>query len=635
MKWIKRIVILLLAVLVVSLGVGYYIFRKPIPKYEGSLPMTELTANVDVQFDSYGIPHIHASNSTDGYRVLGYLMASERLFQMEMLRRVGSGRLAEIIGDKGLSADLFFRSSGLHEKARVEAQKMLEEGGPIASECTAFIEGINTFILEDNLPVEFTLAGIEPTPFTIEDMYYCAGYMAYSFALAAQTDLLATELEKQHGADWLYSLGLSGESIAPFNPSCLDDTTKTLFIPNVLEEAGIAPFEGSNAWAIAGKNTESGKPIFCNDTHIGYGIPQVWYEAELTFDDFHFYGNFIPGIPYALVGHNHHHTWGLTMFENDDIDFCRILETDNGYKFEGQELAFVERQEIIHVKDLPDTSIVVRETIFGPIMNDGIASLALMPPVSMRWEYTQGENQLLHAFRSMAHAVDFNEFESSIAKIHAPGLNVVYADTADNIAWWACARIPIRPEGYQSKLIQSGSDSSSLVSSYRPFNLNPHCVNPPAGIVSSANEQSITPDSIAVPGYFVPPARAKRIRELLVTRDDWNSDDIKAVMLDVKQPLDAEIAYHLKTELEKLDVEWTDFEKSCIELLDWEGDYHTSSATPVLFTPLQVALLREGLKDEMSPEQFDRFCTTHWMRRALYLGLTDSEHVLWDVITTE
>jgi penicillin G amidase len=634
MIWIKRILFTLLFLLAVALGTGYYLFNKAVPTYEGQLELSILDEDVDVLFDNHGIPHINAQSAADGYKALGYLMASERLFQMEMLRRVGSGTLSEIIGDKGLKADLFFRTSGLPVTSRNHAAIFLKQGNPEhIIECQSFIVGINTFIDEGNLPIEFTLAGIEPLHFSIEDLYYTAGYMAYSFALAAQTDLLATELQQEHGYDWTVGLGLHGDVLPPFNQSCVDTIPDAGSIPNVLEELGIPVFTGSNAWALNSSKTTTGNAILCNDTHIGFGIPQVWYEADLSFGDFSFYGNFIPGVPYALVGHNLHHAWGLTMFENDDIDFYRIRESEEGYLFNDNEQRYTIRSEVIEIKDRSDTTIEVKETLHGPIMNGAIAALSTLPTVSMRWEYLLGENKLMEAFRGMAHATNLPDFETSLAYIHAPGLNVVYADTADHIGWWACARLPERPIGTDSKMIIYGADSSTYITSYRPFTSNPHCVDPESGFVSTANEQPITPDSLYIPGYYVPPARAMRIKEILNERNDWDVEGMKKMMLDVVNPFDAQLASGLK-EILKKEQTWTDFEKGCLTLLDWDGSYDIANPSPVLFQPLQVALMRQGLKDEMSPSQFDRFCETHYMRRACVVAISNAQHPMWDVTTT-
>lgn len=636
MIWIKRILLTLLLLLIVAIGTGYYLFRKVVPNYEGKQNLTILDQDVEVLFDHHGIPHIKAKNSEDGYKALGYLMASERLFQMEMLRRVGSGTLSEIIGDKGLKADLFFRTSGLPAISRKHASDFLQHGDPAhVIECQSFIDGINAFIAEGNLPIEFTLAGIEAQDFRIEDMYYTAGYMAYSFALAAQTDLLATELEQEHGYAWTVGLGLHGDMLPPFNKSCLDSIPEAGSIPNVLSELGIPVFTGSNAWALNSSKTATGNAILCNDTHIGFGIPQVWYEADLSFGDFAFYGNFIPGVPYALVGHNLQHGWGLTMFENDDIDFYRIRESENPnqYVFNDDVLDYGVRVEIISVKDKPDTTIEVKETIHGPIMNGAIAALKTLPTVSMRWEYLLGENRLLEAFRGMAHTETLDDFKNQLSMIHAPGLNVVYADTSDHIGWWACARLPERPEVTDSKMIILGFDSSTIIRSYRPFELNPHCIDPESGFVSTANEQPITPDSLYIPGYYVPPARAMRIKSLINEKDNWDIDGMKNMMLDVVNPFDALLARNIKEILEK-EQTWNEYEKACLALLEWDGSYDIDSPSPVLFQPLQVALMREGLKDEMSPLQFDRFCETHFMRRACILAISDTNHVMWDITTT-
>ncbi len=633
MKWFVRILVFIVVLLVCGLTAGWFYAKSRVPAYHGNQHLSHLSDSVVVTFDTHGIPHIKASSAEDAYRALGYVMAAERLFQMELIRRVGKGELAEVIGKDALESDLFFRTIGVGRHAQRSANDLLQSSNTEAlNECIAFLEGINTFIQHGKKPLEFQLAGIPMREFELDDIYTIAGYIAWSFALAVQTDLLATELQERHGNDWLNNTSLHGHQLPPFHPVCNElPTDGFINFPDFLGNAGIPAFTGSNAWAVAPSKTKAGKAMLCNDTHIGFGIPQVWYEAAIEFPGMHFYGNFLPGIPYALVGHSKRHAWGLTMFENDDIDFYReTIEDNERVVFESGNYPLGKHGERINVKGEAPIEIEIRTTRNGPILNDAVSVLADLPPVAMHWEYVRGRNRLLEAFRRMGRASSLDRFQSAVEQIHAPGLNVVYADVEDNIAWWACARLPIRPEGVNSKTVLDGSTTDQNSLGYYPFEFNPQCVNPESGFVYSANEQPDAVDSVFVPGYYVPPTRSKRIAQLLESENQWTVDKMQNMLFDVVNEDDAQIAALWVASLSGVFDE-NSLEQQCLNVLSqWQGSYAINEAAPVVFQSTQVSLMQHALKDKMSAGQFDRMRKTHWFRRLMIEMLLDPTHHLWD-----
>lgn len=640
MKVLKKIVaaalILVLVGALFALAGGWYIAKSVVPDYQGELPLPMLTDSVDVHFDAHGIPHIQAKNRLDAYRTLGYLMARERLFQMEMIRRVGQGRLAEVIGEPALESDVFYRHLGVGEHAKRCANDFLTDGPPEAvAECEAFLEGINAFITTGPKPLEFRLVGIPMETYEPHDIFTLAGYMAWSFSLAVQTDLLAHELAEKHGTEWLSTTGLDAEDLLPHHPVCNTDPSPIISsFPDFFGKAGIPEFKGSNAWAVAPQKSASGKAILCNDTHIGYGVPQVWYEAAIETPDFHFYGNFLPGIPYALVGHSASHGWGLTMFENDDIDFY-IEQTDaeGNFVYDLGNYPPSIHQESIQIKGRPDTLIALTRSRHGMVMNDAVSTLNSEYPIAMHWEYLNGRNRLLEAFRTMNIAKGIDQFQRGPERIHAPGLNVVYADADGNIAWWASARLAVRPDSVSAKLPVDGTKAANEYLGYFDFSHNPQCINPPQGFVFSANEQPDAVDSVYAPGYYVPPTRSKRIERILAERATWDVEGMKSLLLDVVNDDDAAISQQLASALNGM------FENesglaSCAALFPWDGSYATDQAAPVLFQPLQVALMRSALQEHLSDEQFVRITATHWFRRWMITALLDPNHPTWDLPST-
>jgi penicillin G amidase len=412
MKWFKRIALSLFVVLLLSLLGAYVWLRSSKPLYDGELQVAGLTQAVSVHFDDTGIPHIKAENKADLYRAFGYIHAQDRLFQMEMMRRVGKGNLAEVIGQKGIKIDRVFRTIGMPDYAQQSADELAKTGSPeLLAEIDAYLAGINAFISTGATPPEFSLIGIPKTPFTRVDLFYITGAMSFSFSQAQKTEPVIDFISKKWGQDHLRDLALYHDSTETYIPSyppdslpfdtsmhrtSLSNANETLTswssaMAELEELLPFAPLEGSNSWVVAPERTKNKAVLFCNDTHIGYMLPQTWYEAHLICPNFEMYGHFLSGIPFALVGQNTQISWGLTMLENDDMDFYHEqIEGDKCF-YKGQWTALQVRSEKISVKGSEDTTITIRTGPHGPLV-DGLFD-EMGAAVAISWSYTQVPNE--------------------------------------------------------------------------------------------------------------------------------------------------------------------------------------------------------------------------------------------------
>jgi penicillin amidase len=416
-KILKYSLITLFGILLIGGISCYFWLNSSKPTYEGTFPIPGLKDSVDVRFDNFGVPHIEAQNMHDLYMAFGYVHAQDRLFQMELLRRAGSGRLSEVLGKKLLKADVLLRTIGLSAYADSSAAWMEQhKDSPMYAEMLAYLEGVNAFLHNGPTPPEFSIIGIEKVDFTIRDMFCITGAMAFSFSQAQKTDPIMDLIHKKYGNEYLADIGLWHDStetfIRDFRPSI--DSLK----PNVPKPTGIAqdysslsnlfaeieaaipyaPLEGSNSWVISPKKTTSGNVLFCNDTHIGYLLPQTWYEAHLKCNSFEMYGHYMAGIPFALVGRNEKLSWGVTMLLNDDMDFYREFpnpENPHQFKFgEGFEDCSI-RKELIKIKSEEDTLLNVLVTRHGPIISGIFDGVKKEDPLSMLWTYTRCKNNTI------------------------------------------------------------------------------------------------------------------------------------------------------------------------------------------------------------------------------------------------
>lgn len=312
-----------LAILIAALmaGAGWYVYSKQ-PTRQGTETLANLQGTVTVRYDDRGVPHIRAENETDLYRALGYVHAQDRLFQMEIMRRLARGELAEVLGPKVLETDKLFRSLRIRERA-LSYVEHIDHDSKAWKALQAYLDGINQYQDSHASPMEFDVLGIPKRPFTAEDTISVAGYMAYSFAAAFRTEPLLTYVRDQLGSDYLKVFDLDWQPKGALNLAASDWNTLGAIASlsdQALADNGLPQFEGSNAWAISGSRTQSGKPLLAGDPHIRFSVPSVWYEAQLSAPGFELYGYHNALVPVAFLGHNLDFGWSLTMFQNDDLD---------------------------------------------------------------------------------------------------------------------------------------------------------------------------------------------------------------------------------------------------------------------------------------------------------------------------
>lgn len=644
MKWFKRIVIGLL-VLLFLLSVGIYLYmRSTAPKYKGEKVLKGLHEEVEVKYDSYGIPHIYAKSEKDAYYALGWTMAQDRLFQIEMMRRLTYGRLSEILGEDLLDVDKAMLSLGIAERAASSYQKYFKtKDQKYQKSALAFADGINAFIEEGHLPIEFKMIGFEPEEFTAKDIYAIVGYMSYSFAGGLKEDPFIGEIAAKLGEDYLIDFNLDAKANANLyqKDSNLTDFYHEIWMTKnqVDEKMPVSQWYGSNSWVLSGAKTKSGKPILANDTHIKYAQPAIWYEAYIEYPDYQFYGYYLAGVPFPIEGHNSNYGWGLTIFPIDNMDlYAETLnpENKNQYRYGDQWLDFTSKNYEIKVKDSHNISFELKSSIHGPIINDAYAKVkSRYPdnPIAMWWVGNRIENQTIEATYLMSHAKNIEQFEAALPLIDIVGLNVMYADNSGNIAWWATGKIPKRDSSFQSKRVLDGSDTSLTFDVYYSFDKNPKQVNPECGYVITANNPPQRVNGVLYPGYYSPGYRAKRIEDLLSNQEKWNIQDLQKVQLDVLSERDAKLLSFVHRQLKDID---SLAGKHLLEqFISWDGNYALQSKAATFYTHLLYHILHEAFVDEIGEESFNQIINAYFFRSSIDHLIQNESSIWWDNISTE
>ena len=637
MKLLKRIGIISL-VLLVGIALFSFIYIQTLkPEYDGDIAMPGLSEEVRVVYDSYGIPHIYAAAEEDAFQALGYVHAQDRLWQMELLRRLAPGGLSEVFGPATVSTDRFFLALGIDD-ATTRALEEIDSTSVYVQLSNAYLKGINQFIEEGPTPIEFILTGIEKEPYSLRDIHNILGYMAFSFAQAHKTDPLVSRLQAKLGPEYLEDLGITVNPETELIKNHQEISSMAVgAIRQALENLPVPLLEGSNSWVIAPSKTRNGQVIFANDPHIGFAQPSVWYEAHIVTPEYEKYGYHLGGIPFPLLAHDRNLAYGMTMFENDDLDFYReTLHPEDSNRYKGRDgwKTFKTAIKTIKVKDSQDVEFTIRSTERGPLLNGIADQIPGKTPVSMSWIYTQGENRVIEALHGISHAANKEEFVAALPKIHAPGLNIMYGDASGNVAWWATAKLYLYPDSVNSKMVLDGANPSHKIIEYLDFSENPQSVNPPWGYVYSANNQ---PDSIKgtlYPGYYLPENRAKRIVQLLESKDDWDLSSVQDMILDVTSAVNPGIVAEL---VESLDTEaLDDLENRALDrLVAWEGDYPLESVAASVYHRWVYYLVKDIFEDEMGEELFKQYLGTHLFKRVIAEISKNHESHWWDNTDTE
>lgn len=642
MRILKRLLIFLVILIAAAvLTIGIYLFNSR-PEYRGEVKIKGLKEAVDVHFDGYGIPHIDAKSEEDAWFALGYVHAQDRLFQMEILRRIGAGRLAEILGSDLTRVDVFFRTLGIAEAAKKSAKIFMNDNNETYQKAAnAYLNGINAYIETGKTPIEFTLIGIEKEKFTSEDLYHITGYMAFSFAEALKTDPILSKINSKYGTGYLSRLIKVNDSLKT-NADSTSLSELALLASMLSEKFPLSPFMGSNGWVVAPQKSKSGRVLFCNDTHIGYGQPSVWYEAHVSYPGYSLYGNFLGGFPFPLLGHTNTYAWGLTMLENDDLDLFREKQNPQNpeqYFLNDHYENYALRKEVVKIKDHPDTSFMVRITRHGPVINEAIESIGKneQQPVSLWWTFTQFDGTTLQACYLLSHAKSMGDMRNACSLIEAPGLNVLYGDASGNIAWWASGKMVKRKPHVNPNIILDGVSGNDEPSGFFSFSENPHIENPSCGYVFSANN---LPDSISkniYPGYYAPEERSIRIEKLLGKKNLFDADDMQRMNTDVVNENYKDLASLLYSIIEKDSiVSISELHKLAAEQLkDWDGNHRLKEIGPAVYYKLVSVILDMSMKDEMDSTDYWIFKSSHTMKSALRNFIADANSPWWDNIKTE
>ncbi|MHA1536944.1 MAG: penicillin acylase family protein [Alphaproteobacteria bacterium] len=504
-KWLGRI-FLGLTVLILVAGVGgYFVLRSSLPKTDGMVVVQGLEKPVEIIRDSNGIPHIFASNDRDASFALGYVHAQDRLLQMELMRRFGAGRLAEIVGAPALGVDRVSRTLGLYRLAEASLANLQPQ---TRAGLKAYAAGVNAYLAthEGVLPPSFHLLGFKPEPWRPADSLVWGRIMATRLAFNWRRELLRAYFAKKLGADKIAALWPPAPKQAPYSLAGGNGKRSHYFdAPGVGSILAAIPRNfgtgASNAWALSGARTRTGKPILANDPHLQIGAPILWYLAHIETPAGKIIGATVPGVPTVIVGHNGNIAWGFTTTyaDTDDVFIERIDPKSPGkYLTANGPRPFKTRVETIRVKSAKAVRLVIRETHHGPVLNGMLdkRALAAIPAgqvLALSAPWLRRNDTTPDALYALNRAHNWSQFTAALRRWVAPPQNITYADIGGTIGLFTPGLIPIRKKG-EGYLPVPGWSGKYDWERFIPFAELPFVKNPVSGRVVNANNRLVGPD---------------------------------------------------------------------------------------------------------------------------------------------
>lgn len=604
-RWLKYAAAALASVIVLGAGSGYAYVRRSLPAVSGTLTMGGLQKPVTVYRDEQGVPHIVAQNRHDLYMAQGFVTAQDRMWQMDVSRRAAAGRLAEIFGESYVSTDKFLRSLMM----RKAAEASLDAYSPWArAELEAYVAGVNAYLQQASaggkLPVEFTLLGYKPEPWSTADTLSIGKFMAYDlggnwegevyrYQLRQKVgDELAKQLWPVYPGDGITILASSAEPQTERRTVALPPETGRIDVSGLLAAAPVRDqFVGSNNWVVSGKLTRSGRPMLANDPHLSVRTPAIWYQTHLVVkgeqEKLDVIGVIFPGAPGLVIGHNDKVAWGVTNTNPDVQDlYIERRNPANPYQFEYQgkwEDAKV-YQEPIRVKGQPDVPFELVVTRHGPIISEVAGSKDNRPQEALALKWTAHmPTPEMEAVLAFGKAGNWPEFREALRQFRVPTQNFVFAAVDGTIAYHAAGLVPIRAKG-DGLVPVPGWTGEYEWQEFIPFDKMPEVVNPPAGFVVTANNKVVGNDyPYLLTHSWAQPYRAARITEVLRGKlTGITVDEMRRLQADDANLQARSLAPLLVPMLEKATLNQT--ETAALQLLkQWDFVDGAEQGAPLVF----------------------------------------------------
>ena len=594
-------------VMILAVGLGFiagalkFADWRALPEVTGTVTAQGLGAPVTIGRDARGIPLITAASDDDAYFALGYVHAQDRLFEMEMMRRQGQGRLAELVGKPGIGPDRFMLTLGIYRRAQADFEGL---DAPTRRAFDRYAAGVNAWLGEQHpLPLEFAILQFSPEPWTPADSLVWQKLMGLQLSGNWDEELLQSALVAKLGAE---NAGALDPNPRPTDAVTISAQAMDGLQPRALLKAMTAviqPISASNVWTIAGNRTATGKPILANDPHLNFQAPSIWYLVGIDTPTLKVFGATIPGVPLHIVGHNENVAWGLTTTQSDTSDLFVEQMADGGGSYVTPQGAqpFTTRAETIRPRFNTPVPLTVRETRHGPVVSD------ILQPQPGAEDYG-AQNRVLalaatvlapgdrsaQALYKMARAANADEFAGALENFHAPQQNIMFADTMGGIGYIAAGRVPIRKAG-DGTVPVPGWNGDYDWTGWIPFAELPRSINPASGVLVNANNKMVPDDyPYLIAAHWPEAYRANRITEVIAEKPQASVESTVALQQDVvslmaRELLPLAVAHTVGVK-----------DRALLDRLKlWDGSVSAERWEPLVFSVWMERIKRRVFADEL------------------------------------
>ncbi|HEY9165428.1 MAG TPA: penicillin acylase family protein [Candidatus Kryptonia bacterium] len=614
------LIIILVSILLLLRKIG----TSSLPQEKGHIALAGIGSNVVVYRDSVGVPYIEARSDSDAYFALGFVHAQDRLFQMEVYRRLGEGRLSEIFGERTLDIDLLFRTLRFTELA----DSLYQTVSPISRDLLNwYCRGVNAYIETTKaLPAEFTMLEFHPREWTPRDCLIVARLMAWDLNLAWWTKPVFGEIYNKLGPDKasvLIPLFSDRQNLKlPQRNRKGTYTSLERFIEinseaySFLEGSKSPDGIGSNNWVISPTRTGMGYPILCNDPHLAFSLPARWYLVSIASPTVHVIGVSIPGAPGIVIGRNDRIAWGMTNVMADDADFYEVQPDSanpDSFQYDGKLLAFANKVDTIEIKDKPAYVFIKREAEQGPVVSDVLSNSYKMSSlhsqssedsgiVALRWSAYWPSDEI-RAIYLLNTANNYEEFLAALKNFGAPAQNFVFADVNGNIGFKAAGNIPLRKYPLPF-LPQAGNNSKLVWESFIPFELLPQNLNPAGGFYATANNKTI-PENFPyyLTNLYEASSRIDRINSFIASHDTMNLGLSKTLQLDYYSEYMVELSRKILAACDSENFS----PKELVYLRNFDGNIIAKSTAASILNATFVELIRDVFEPELGTSLYRKY----------------------------
>ncbi|MDA0987026.1 MAG: penicillin acylase family protein [Bacteroidetes bacterium] len=651
-KTVLNILITIVILLVGTFFVIRYLVVKSLPNYNEETEISGLKNNVEVYFDDFAVPHIYAENDDDLIFLQGFLHAQDRLWQMDLIRRAGEGRLSEILGKATIDFDRQIRVLEIKQIAKKIENTLSDEDKKLLQ---SYANGVNTFIKshKGKLPLEFDMLNYSPENWEPFHTLMISRLMAFELNISWYVDVTLGEIINKVGFEKAKEIFPTYPDNAPVTIPIAtnilsDEFQKSISVLNELVKIDIDRRKflgtsgmhiGSNSFAVSSKKSSTGFALLASDPHLALASPAKWYEVHLVSPEINLHGMSLPGVPLVVIGNNTSIAWGLTNVMLDDSDFY-IEEVEksnpNNYIVDGKSHPFTNIVDSIFVKDSGFVILNYRTSKHGPIVNDinPILKKINSPPIAMKWSASDLTAEI-KTFKLLAKANNWNDFRNAVKNFGVPAQNFIYADKFGNIGFQFGGNIPIRSQNNPT-IPMNGNNSQNDWKGYVPFNELPSIYNPEQNFIANANNKTTNKNfPYHISNLWEPPSRIQRITEMLSVENNISPEDLKKIQNDNFSFFAKNLTSHILETYKNQPVDGN-LEIVLNYLKNWNYIVLSSEVAPSIYAVFFNMIIKNTLHDEIGDNLLNGFQHLSNIPYRVILNLLEKENSVWfDDIKTE